>query len=299
MASEIAIVPHGDGTATAPEQNRDEGLDVEEKDKQRFSFARAITSLFDAREEAGFEMEIINAERERRRDAGMDVRGLTIPQSLLGNFGPIKQRMARFGMPVEEVMHQRSTLVAGTNNVGGDLVAEELRAEDFIDFLYAESAILPYTTMLENLQGNIAIPKQTARITAGWVDETGTAPESNPTFSLVQLQPTDMRVKVPYSRQLNLQSSIGIENLLRQAIARSFAQFLDEQLVYGSGTAPAIKGITGITALGDSTKQLVQYPAAGLDYDSCLKAVSIVGKANALAGRDELGRSVGSSGSRR
>ena len=280
IAEEMGVSDNGDGTATPPAEGSFEGVDVEPKDAAEFSIVRALYGEL-GEADAGFEREIMNDEKERREKAGLPTRGLAIPMSILGSVGSVHQRLMAMANPPQR-MSQRATLIAGTDNVGGALVAEELRTDEFIDYLWAESAILPYATMMPNLMGDVAIPKQLTRVTASWVGETQAAGESNPTFGLVRLTPKDMRVKVPYSRRLSLQSGLSIEPLLRMIIMSSFANFLDQQLIYGTGTDTTIKGINKIANVNDATKQLVNYPKAGLDYASCLNAISAIGKQDAL-----------------
>lgn len=282
VLEEMGAIPNGDGTSEIAEGRQFEGVEVEEKDLAQFSLIRALYVELGL-EEAGFEHEIISDERERREKANLPIRGqLQIPMSVVGQVGTIFQRRSRLILPRHapiEQQQQRATLIAGTDNVGGHLVAEEVRFEDFIDYLWAESAFLPYATMLPSLQGDIAIPKQLTRIQASWVGETDAAAESNPTFGLNRLTPKDMRVKVPYSRRLSLQSGLSIEPLLRMAIMTSFANFADKELAYGT-SANGISGIANIDLV--KAGHLKTYPNAGLDYASCLDALSTIGKADAM-----------------
>ena len=281
IVAEMGAVDNGDGTAQVAGSREFEGVQVEPKDAEQFSIVRAIhgeLGLLDA----GFEREIMEDEAGRREKADMPTRGLAIPMSVVGNVGSVFQRRASMIFPRHEQIQQRATLIAGTDNVGGNLVAEELRSEEFIDYLWAESAVLPYATIMPNLRGDVAIPKQLSRVQASWVGETDAATESNPTFGLIRLTPKDMRVKVPYSRRLSLQSELSIEPLLRMVIMSSFAQFLDKEILYGVGGANAIDGIANIAAVKDATKQLKTYPQAGLTYAACLDALSTIAKNDAL-----------------
>ena len=281
VLDEMGAIPNGDGTSTVVDSRQFEGVNVDEKDLGQFSLTRALYAELGIVEE-GFEHEIIKDERERREKANLPVRGqLQIPMSVIGQTGSILQRRRRLIMPRHESINlqQRATLVAGTDNVGGALVAEEVRFEDFIDFLWAESGFLPYATILPSLQGDVAIPKQLTRIQANWVGETEAAGESNPTFGLNRLTPKDMRVKVPYSRRLSLQSGLSIEPLLRMVIMSSFALFADREIAYGT-SANGISGLANIPLLQGT--HLKTYPNAGLDYASCLDALSTIGKADAM-----------------
>ena len=180
-------------------------------------------------------------------------------------------------------LNKRATLIAGTDSLGGDLVDSELRPQDFIDLLYAEFAISEAVTMITDVKGNLVLPKQDGRVVASWGTEVSTAPESNPTFTVINFSPKELRVLTKFSRTFLIQSSIDAENLARLNIMRSLGEVLDQYLIYGTGQGQQIKGVNALGGIQNSpNNQRIRYSKAdGLSYADCLEGLEKIGDANA------------------
>ena len=180
-------------------------------------------------------------------------------------------------------MKQR-TVISGTDASGGYLVDSELRPENFIDVLYGEFAVSRASTMLMDVKGDISIPKQDGRVTAGWKTEIQGADESNPTFGNITLSPKELRVMSKFSRTFAIQSSLDAENLARRNIMRGLGEVLDSALIYADGTSNAISGVTTINEIGSTTAtertQVIQYTKANVAYSDVLSAIELLGNAN-------------------
>ena len=259
------------------EENRFDGLQVEPKDKEAFRITNLMAGKIDDFKGTigGREKEMCDAEAELRRKAGMEVRGLAIPGSIVGTASEWRARQA------EKLHLQQRAVIAGTDASGGYLVDSELRPENFIDVLYGEFAVSRAATMLMDVKGDISIPKQDGRVTATWKGEIAAADESNPTFENITLSPKELRVMSRFSRTFAIQSSLDAENLARRNIMRGLGEVLDSNLIYGTGLSNAIGGVTTINAIGSTTEservQVINYTKANLAYSDTLSAIENMG----------------------
>jgi HK97 family phage major capsid protein/HK97 family phage prohead protease len=206
---------------------------LSDKETRSFSFARALNYLANpsdasARRAAEFEIEVGKAAAQKYERAS---NGIVIPNEVL-----------------------RRDLVVGTPTAGGNLVADELLAGSFIDLLRNRLALAQAgVTMLTGLQGNISIPRQTSAATAYWVGENASPTESQQAIDQVNMTPKTVGAYVDYSRRLLLQSSIDVEGMIRNDLARVIALELDRAGIYGTGSSNQPLGLTNTTGIGSQT----------------------------------------------
>ncbi|MDO8264636.1 MAG: phage major capsid protein [Gallionella sp.] len=89
--------------------------------------------------------------------------------------------------------------------------------------------------VLSGLTGNLSIPKHATGTTAGWVAEGSALTASDMTFDPVTLAPKHAGGMVEMSRQLIMQSSPDIEQLVRDDLSAMLAQAIDSALIKGGG----------------------------------------------------------------
>ena len=207
------------------------GLD--QKEIKRFSFLRALNALANptdrqAQEAAAFEREV-SEEASKRYEKPAN--GILVPNEVL-----------------------KRDLNVGTATAGGNLVPTELLAGSFIDILRKRMAVMATNpTMLTGLSGNVAIPRMTSTSTAYFVGESGAPTESQQAFDQVNMTPKTVGAFVDYSRRLLLQSSIDVESMIRDDIAKVIATKLDNAAIYGSGSSNEPLGIKDTTGVGTQT----------------------------------------------
>ncbi len=90
--------------------------------------------------------------------------------------------------------------------------------------------------VLSGLTGNLTIPKYATGTTAGWVAEGSALTASDMTFDPVTLAPKHAGGIVEMSRQLIMQSSPDIEQLVRDDLSAMLAQAIDSALIKGGGS---------------------------------------------------------------
>lgn len=210
-----------------PVDNPDPNIGLTEKEASNFSFVRLIRSLAEpgdkyAREAAGFEFEAITA-AEKQYD--VSPRGVMIPHDVLSR----------------------------DINTGDDsaLVATNLLAGSFIDVLRNRMMVREAGAfMLEGLVGNVAIPKKTGAASVYWVAEGSAPTESEATFGQVTLSPKTVGTFTDVTRTMILQSTPGIEALVRADLAGSIAVGIDAAALHGTGASNQPTGLAATSGIG-------------------------------------------------
>lgn len=217
-----------DKMATTPAPTAEIGLD--DKEKRNYSLVRALNFLANprdarAREAAKFEIECSEAAAER---SSKSPQGLLVPYDILAR-----------------------DLTVGTPADGGDTVATNLLAGDFIELL-RNALVLPGmgAQVLSGLVGNIAIPRQTGAATAYWVAESGAPTESQQAFDQVPMSPKTVGAFTDISRKLLLQSSISVESFVQGDLARVLGLAIQLASIQGGGSNEPT-GILGTAGIGD------------------------------------------------
>lgn len=238
---------------------------MSEKEKRSYSWVRAMHYLANphdrkAVESAAFEREVSLAAAEK---SGKASRGLMVPVDML-----------RYAA--------KRDLVVGTSTAGGNLVATELDSASFIELLRNKSVIQKGgATVLNGLVGNIAIPKQTGASTAYWVAESGSPTESAQTVGQVSMSPKTVGAYTDYSRKLLLQSSIDVENFVRNDLAAVIALELDRVAMYGTGSSNQPQGMKTAIASGSNE---INFAAATPTFAEVVSLESAITAANADLG---------------
>ena len=220
------------GAKVEPVAEKATDIGMTAKEVREFSFQRAINALANPNdrkmwEAAAFERECSEAASAK---AGKTAQGIMVPNEVL-----------------------RRDLTVGTASAAGDLVGTDFRPGSFIELLRNRSALAGLGVgSLTGLSGNVAIPRQTGAATAYWVAESGAPTESNQTVDQVNLSPKTVGAFTDYSRKLMLQSSIDVEQMIRQDLATVLALEIDRVGLYGLGNSNQPLGVkltTGINTV--------------------------------------------------
>jgi HK97 family phage major capsid protein len=138
-----------------------------------------------------------------------------------------------------------------TSTAGGHTVATDLLSGSFIDMMRNKMATVGLgATMMNDLVGNIAIPRQTGGATSYWVAESGAATESQAAFDQVQMSPKTVGSMSDISRKMLLQSSLDVEAFVRNDLATSLALAIDSAAINGTGSSNQPKGVLNTTGIG-------------------------------------------------
>jgi len=148
------------------------------------------------------------------------------------------------------VLAQRD-LTVGTSTQGGNLVATNLQAASFIELMQNAMKVKTMgATWLDNLFGDIAIPKLATGASAAWEGENDAGSEQSQTFGQVALAPNRVGCYTEISKKLNVQSSISVDNLVKQDLANSIALAIDLAALHGTGSNDQPTGIAATNGIG-------------------------------------------------
>ncbi|MFA5941422.1 MAG: phage major capsid protein [Sinimarinibacterium sp.] len=228
-------------------------IGLNEREVQRFSFVRLMNALANpqdkrAQEAAGYEREVSTAAAAK---AGKAPSGFFVPVDILRSPGLGMGRDALFESFMRNLVQR--DLTVGTSTAGGHTVGTDLLASSFIDLLRKRMALQSVgATVLRDLVGNIAIPRQTAGATAYWVAESGAPTEGQQAVDQVTMSPKTVGAYTDYSRKLLIQSSIDVEAFVRNDLTKVIGLALDLSGLYGlgSGNQPTgVKNQSGINTV--------------------------------------------------
>jgi HK97 family phage major capsid protein len=147
---------------------------------------------------------------------------------------------------------EKRDMTVGTPSAGGYLKGTDL-IPSLIELLTNKLVLgQAGVQMLTGLVGDVAIPKQTGGATGYWLAESGAPTESALTIGQVSLTPHTFGAYVDISRKLMKQSSLSVEGLVRNDIARTIALGIDYAGLHGnSGTdANQPDGIAATSGIG-------------------------------------------------
>lgn len=237
-------------------------IGLTKKEVRNFSLMNAIRAMANptdrnAQEAARFEFE---ASQEAAKRAGADPQGLYMPHDVLRSW------------------NQRDL------NTSDDsaMVAEAYRGGDFIDVLRNASSVMQAgATMLTGLQGDVKIPKKTAASTGAWIaTEGGASTESEPTFGQVTMSPKTVGAFTDITRLMMMQSSLDIENLVRNDLSTGIALAIDNGALQGSGSSGQPTGIKNTSGINAPTA----FAAANPTFAEVVAMETAVAEDNALMG---------------
>ena len=235
-------------------------IGMSKEEVKRFSLIKAIRALANpsdrrAQQDAEFEFE---CSATAAREQGKTAQGIMLPAEVLRNWNRDMN----------------------TSDDSG-LVAEDYRGGDFIDVLRNSSSVMQAgATMLRGLQGNVVIPKKTAGAAGGWIATEGAAAaESEMTTGSVTMSPKVIGAFTDATRLLLQQSSLDVENLIRNDLTQALATAIDLGALAGTGSSGQPTGISGTSGINTTT-----FAAATPTWAEIVAMESSVANDNALNG---------------
>lgn len=238
-----------------PGQNMSE-LGVQPKELQTYSMMRAIEAMATGNwKHAGFERSISIAIADASKK---EARGLFVPH---------------------ETIFQRQ-LEKKTPGKGGVLVDTDLRIDQFVDTLRNKAMIGRLgARVLSGLVGDIAIPRKTNGTNFYWLDEDEEPDLSDFDFSTLSLTPKTIAGAIAVTRKLRKQSSMSVENLMRQDMIEGIAVAIDAAQLKGTGQNNQPLGLLNQVGLPGLTYD------GKVDWDSLVDMETMIANSNA----DEAG----------
>ena len=177
--------------------------------RSKFSLSRAIAGAAGLSVDWGFEREM---QAELAKRAGRAAQGVFIPTEIF----------------------ERRVL---TTSAGSELVSTDHRPELYISALVASSVVRGLgATVLNGLTGNVSIPRETDSPAIGWVAENAALSSDDADFDAVTLSPKHAGAISEWSRNMLMQSSPDVEQLLRRMLSRNVALAIDLAAIQGGGS---------------------------------------------------------------
>ena len=145
----------------------------------------------------------------------------------------------------------RADLEATVDAAGGYTVATELKG--LISTLRNNMVSLQAGAKLwTGLKGDIGIPRRATDSTALWATEGGVSVQSDPTYEQVTMKPHRLTNNTQFSMQLLKQSTIDVENEVRDTLFYGIANALETAVYAGSGTSQVPAGLINTTGVNDA-----------------------------------------------
>jgi HK97 family phage major capsid protein len=141
----------------------------------------------------------------------------------------------------------RAALDAHTAGRGAELIGEE--AGEFITALRKRALVLRLgARLVTGLRGSVGFPRLDTSGGAQWADDNPGADyaESNLTLSQVQMRPKLLVSSTSFSRQLLVQSTPSVDEVVADDMAQSSAVALDLAAVHGSGAGNEPLGLYNV-----------------------------------------------------
>jgi HK97 family phage major capsid protein len=202
-----------------------------DRELRSFSLVRAIASQVPGLNvDAAREREL---SQEIARRAGRPFQGIAVPTAIFHQ--PVEQRVL--------------TTTIGT--AGGFLVQTDVDGAQFIDRLRAALTVRRLgARVLSGLQGNLTVPALASSATADWVAENAAITGSDHTFRAVNMTPKHVGAITELSRNMLMQPSVDVENLVRSDFAQVLADAVDKAAINGAGVGAQPAGILGTSGIG-------------------------------------------------
>lgn len=205
---------------------------MSQQEKREYSMSRVILSLADSNNyKADLERKVSDS---IAKEIGRQPKGMYIPTRGLARPNPTM-----------------SGLDTKTNAAGKYTVATEIR--DLIDLFRNRLKLMALgAQVLSGLNGNIAFPRQLTGSAGSWVAENpgSDVAQSDATFGQLNLTPKTYQATTAFSRQLLAQSTIDVENFVRNDLAIAHALAVDLAGINGSGSSNQPLGLLRTSGIG-------------------------------------------------
>ena len=156
----------------------------------------------------------------------------------------LRERAGKAAKGVYVATELFETRAAMTTATTGTIAPTDFKPELFVSALTSETIVSRLgATTLTGLTGDVVIPRETGSPNVGWVNEDEALPTGGATFDSVSLTPHHVGVITELSRQLLMQSSPQVEQLVRSMMSRNIALEIDRAAIAGSGTGAEPQGV--------------------------------------------------------
>lgn len=188
----------------------------------------------------GLALELDQEGKKEARNSGLEGAGtgaITLPAFLMS----------------KRTSADKRDITATTTTTGGYTVQTDLMG--LIPFLDPRLTVLDMgATYLPGMVGNVDFPRNDAAATAVWASSENTAStETTPTFDKLSLSPKRITAFTDVSKQNLLQTSIAMENFVRERLNRAAMSLLETACISGTGSSGQPTGLLTVSGTNDIT----------------------------------------------
>lgn len=178
----------------------------------------------------GLEREMHDEAVKEAREAGVGISGMGVPAFLM--------------------KPEKRDITVGSATSAGNLVATDL-ADELIPALRPKLLTQALgARVITGLTSNFDIARKTAETSLTWEGENDANAEGTPTTDKIQARPNRGGVTVDVSKQLIIQSSFGVEQMVRDDISFAVAKGIDLAAISGLGSSNQPRGILNTSGIG-------------------------------------------------
>lgn len=205
------------------------GEGPEQKELKKFSLVKFINEA-GQRKLTGFEAEMHQEAEKEARENGFAIKNYGVPSIIMEN---------------------RNTVTGGTQPADGSQIVKD-EASSMIGLLKNAQVLRALgARFLTGLKGNLPFDRLTQGATSSWATENATLATSKLQFSGAEMTPHRLGTLATPSKQLLIQSSYDVEQMLRQELMESIAIAVDLAGINGSGAANQPTGVLNTAGIGD------------------------------------------------
>ena len=148
----------------------------------------------------------------------------------------------------------KNALEEGTDSEGGYLVPDEYE-QKLVESLEEENIFRSLANVIQTSSRDRKIPVVVTKGTASWVDEEGTIPESDDSFSQVSIGAYKLATLIKVSEELLNDSVFNLESYIATEFGRRIGNKEEEAFIVGDGTGKptGILAASGGGQLGKTT----------------------------------------------
>jgi len=258
-------------------------IGMEEKDVRQFSITRAAHCIAEKGHLDGFEKEVSDevAKKLKRQAQGfflpVEVAQAGLAQVSSRQAPDVARQMLR--MSGNRSMHAQLTraLEATTFGSGGAFVGTDVLGGSLIELLRNLPLVAQLgATVLDGLQGNIAIPKQLGAATAYWLSESEELTTGDQSTGQVGLTPKRLGAGTPYTKQFLAQSSVAVEAFVRMDLMQVLAIAKDLAAINGSGGDGEPLGIMNTDDINTVTFGAAPTWAKAVEFETAIETDNVL-----------------------
>jgi len=182
-------------------------------------------------------------------------------------------------VPLQVFEKRVITTTAPVGGPGSNIIATDHLGNQYIDRMRSALVINRLgARILSGLVGNVEIPKLKTSATAGWFAENAAIGTSDQEMDKVTMAPKHVGARTEFSRNMLLQSSPDIEELIRSDFAALLAEAIDKAAIKGGGANEPV-GILAQSGLNDSISMATPTWAKTLELIAAIQNANAEGTA--------------------